>query len=129
MVRNATGHIIYGKEQKDLNILAQIIAAMIDRQNVKGVQLSMNTQGSTLIMKLYETVEMKRFWIDHWLNEYFNDSHASVPVDCGKLCFVYDLRTNECGVARCSSQDEFDLKTGVAVAYARLRGEPIPDYI
>ena len=33
------------------------------------------------------------------------------------------------GVAKCSSEDEFDLDTGIAIAYARAYSEHIPDFV
>jgi hypothetical protein len=42
---------------------------------------------------------------------------------------IINLKTGRCGKAICNSNDNFDSKTGWAVAWARYRGETIPDYI
>ena len=43
--------------------------------------------------------------------------------------FIINLKTGKCGKAYCNNSDEFDSKCGWAVAWARYRGEEIPDYI
>ena len=42
---------------------------------------------------------------------------------------IINLKTGHCGKAICNSNDNFDSKCGWAVAWARYRGEEIPDYI
>ena len=42
---------------------------------------------------------------------------------------IINLKTGRCGKAICNSNDNFDSKCGWAVAWARYRGETIPDYI
>ena len=42
---------------------------------------------------------------------------------------VINLKTGRVGKAICNTHDSFDSKTGWAVAWARYRGETIPDYI
>lgn len=42
---------------------------------------------------------------------------------------IINLKTGKCGKAYCNNSDEFDSKCGWAVAWARCRGEEIPDYI
>jgi hypothetical protein len=43
-------------------------------------------------------------------------------------CFTSKNRSNaSVGVARLSPNDEFDYRTGVAIAFARAMGEPVPD--
>lgn len=42
---------------------------------------------------------------------------------------VLDTRTGKVGVARLHSDDDYNLLTGVAIAYARIRGMEIPKIV
>lgn len=40
---------------------------------------------------------------------------------------VYNIKTGKTGVSKCNlSKDKFDIRTGLAIAWARYRGEEIP---
>lgn len=46
-----------------------------------------------------------------------------------KYTVVADMKQKKMENAKCSEEDEFDDATGIAIAYARLRGLPVhPDY-
>ena len=70
-------------------------------------------------------------WIDMWYNEYLN----RYDTDClivGKRTIVatYDeYHGMRIGTSYPIHGDEFDAKTGIAVAYAKAIGIVIPDYI
>lgn len=41
--------------------------------------------------------------------------------------FLHEFRS--CGIAICSPNDSYDADIGLAIAYCRAIGEPIPDYV
>lgn len=42
---------------------------------------------------------------------------------------IINIKTGHIGKAICNSKDKFDRKTGWAIAWARYRGNEVPDYI
>ena len=63
-------------------------------------------------------------------NRYDNDKRAHGRILDSKTSFVYDIiNPIKNGVAVCKDGDEFNVKTGIAVAYAKYLGEPIPKEI
>lgn len=47
----------------------------------------------------------------------------------GNCIAIIDVKTNKIGIASCSPKDEFDLKTGIAIAWARFLNYTIPDWV
>lgn len=47
----------------------------------------------------------------------------------GRRVAVINLVTKAIGVATCSPTDEYDSTTGMAIAYARMKGWGVPDYV
>lgn len=78
----------------------------------------------------------KARWIEKNARAFWTEE-AKTPKTIGSVVIdntvaVMDIRTTDCpriGVARCSSDDEFDLDTGLAIAYARMKGKTIPNFI
>lgn len=67
-------------------------------------------------------------WVRRMINIYQNDTVVNCAA-AGKFVFVYDYSGN-IAKARCATDDTFDSNTGVAIAYARLKGLPIhPDFV
>lgn len=55
------------------------------------------------------------------------DTFGAVVI--GNRVAVMNLATGKIGVATCSPTDEFDLDTGLAIAYARMVGRDIPQSV
>lgn len=78
----------------------------------------------------------KTRWIEKNARAFWSEE-SKTPKTIGSVVIdntvaVMDIRTTESpriGVARCNSDDEFDLDTGLAIAYARMKGKNIPDFI
>lgn len=82
------------------------------------------------------TNQKKQNWIDKMYGE-FRAIEASNPhifggFVIGNRTVVVDIANPhdpQIGVARCSSEDDFNLATGIAIAYARMREYGVPDYV
>lgn len=103
--------------------------------------------------RLYELNEMLINRREDWIDKYYNDlvsnaqswdSDSYIPqsdvigvinniairqIQSEGRTSIINLKTGKCGKAYCNDSDEFDSKCGWAVAWARYRGEEIPDYI
>lgn len=103
--------------------------------------------------KFYELNEMLINRREDWIDKHYNDlvsnawswdSDSYIPqsdvigvinniairqVQSEGRTSIINLKTGKCGKAYCNNSDEFDSKCGWAVAWARYRGEEIPDYI
>lgn len=73
-------------------------------------------------------------WVDETVKKYNADFKALhlYRVETGKIIegnkiIVLDTKTGKTGMARCHKDDKFDFKTGLAIAYARLKGWKIPE--
>ena len=101
----------------------------------------------------YELYEMAKDWRKDWIDKHYNDlvsnarswdSDSYIPqsdvigvinniairqIQSEGRTSIINLKTGKCGKAYCNNSDEFDSKCGWAVAWARYRGEEIPDYI
>lgn len=77
---------------------------------------------------------MKRMeWIDG-MAENFKERERMNPQTAGAIIIgnriaVVDLVTSRIGVAWCSPTDDFDLNTGLAIAYARMIGVKVPQSV
>lgn len=82
--------------------------------------------------------QMRKQWIDQMLTE-FNENYAidSELILCDKnrkilVAYFEDSCWGDdrgYGIAKCSADDEFDEKVGLAVAFAHFRSYPIPDFV
>ena len=78
----------------------------------------------------------KEKWIANW-SEAFKKEEAKSPrtvgaVVIGNTVAVMTINTIDkprIGVAKCSPDDNFDLDTGLAIAYCRMIGMSVPDYV
>ena len=81
--------------------------------------------------------QMRRQWIDQMLTEYSEDFEDwSEVILCDENRKVVVVRFEDSwgyryghGIAKCSPTDQFDVDTGMAVAFAHFREYPIPDFI
>lgn len=99
---------------------------------------------------------MRKTWIDKHYNDFIkntlhfaelarkNGKFSGYLLDNMKDTFVHgdilirqrkgrttiiNIRTGKCGKSICSNPEYFDEITGFAVAWARYKGEEVPDYI
>ena len=78
----------------------------------------------------------KEKWIDYWCRA-FKEEEAKNPrtvgaVVIGNTVAVMTINTTDnprIGVAMCSPGDDFDLDTGLAIAYCRMIGMSVPDCV
>ena len=72
-------------------------------------------------------------WINEMYEKYLNDtSMESVSDRMNGRTEVYKViskHVKKVATSHCDSSSKFDRKTGIAIAYARLIGEDIPDYV
>ena len=81
--------------------------------------------------------QMRRQWIDQMLTEYSEEFEDwSEVILCDKKRKIMLVHFEDCwgdrqgyGAAYCSSTDQFDEDTGMAVAFAHFRDYPIPNFI
>ena len=68
-------------------------------------------------------------WIKTTYNLYCKDKDVCSAFFNG-YTVVTDVKREKMGIARCRKEDKFDGATGIAIAYARLRGLPVhPEYV
>lgn len=53
-------------------------------------------------------------------------SNTATPSIKNRITICYDKKTDKAGVAICHPDDEFNMRIGKAIAYARCRGYSIP---
>lgn len=87
-----------------------------------------------LHLSVIPTEKMRQSWVRKMLDEMREEYHHSKVVlsDPDRKIVVLNICDgvfSDTAVALCSPQDEFDATVGVAVAYAKWAGYPIPDYI
>lgn len=78
----------------------------------------------------------KEKWIANW-SKAFKKVEAKSPKTVGAVVIentvaVMTINTTDnprIGVAKCSPNDEFDLDTGLAIAYCRMSGFSVPNYV
>ena len=58
--------------------------------------------------------------------DFQKDKQAIAYSGCSDVVIVYDTTAVKSAIAKCYPQDTFDYDTGVAIAYARLKGIEIP---
>lgn len=81
--------------------------------------------------------QMRQQWIDQMLTEYseeFEDWSEVVLCDENRKIMVVQFKDcwGDCygyGISKCSPTDQFDVDTGMAVAFAHFRSYPIPNFI
>lgn len=74
----------------------------------------------------------RKLWVSTMVNRYLYHSH-SASKQIGKITIVsvYDdyYKGVSIGTSRPINNDKFNGEVGIAVAFAKALGEPIPDYI
>lgn len=60
------------------------------------------------------------------IQRFSKDKQAIAYSGCSDVVIVYDTTAVKSAIAKCYPQDTFDYDTGVAIAYARLKGIEIP---
>ena len=101
------------------------------RQNIQRMQ---NTQRAPLVEIIIRVDDPRQDWIDRWYAEAMT---AELDGDifikhCKEATIVVNYGANIHDEIACSAPrhgDKYDYKTGIAVAYAKLRKHPIPDFI
>lgn len=75
--------------------------------------------------------EMRDQWVNDWFLKYLAHPNATAKViDTITVVALYNRSTGtHIATARCMPGDTYDSMVGVAVAFAKLCDEPIPDYI
>ena len=70
-------------------------------------------------------------WVGTWLLKYLSHPNATAKViGTDTVVALYNRSFGvQIATARCMPGDTYDYDTGVAVAFAKLSLEPIPDYI
>lgn len=69
----------------------------------------------------------KNEWIAKIYNYYTKDKQSTyIPHDKTICVVIFDGIYSKMGIAICNKKDDFDLKTGIAIAYARAKGIEIP---
>lgn len=78
-----------------------------------------------------EASRKRNEWVDSWFLKYLGHSNAiAEAIGTTTVVALYNRTTGvRIATARCMSSDTYDYDTGVAVAYAKLCNEPIPDYV
>lgn len=67
-----------------------------------------------------------RQWVKKAYGDFQKDKQAIAYSGCSGVVIVYDTTAVKSAIAKCHPQDTFDYDTGVAIAYARLKGIEIP---
>lgn len=102
-----------------------------------GVYLLMDASSDGIIITHCDREKMRQGWVATMLAE-FEENYAidSEIILCDKnrkiLVAYFEDDWNDdrgYGIARCSADDEFDEKVGLAVAFAHFRGHQIPDFV
>lgn len=73
-------------------------------------------------------MDKKRFeqWVKKIYSDFQKDKQAIAYFGSHSCVIVYDTATVKSAIAKCRPEDVFDCKTGIAIAYARLKGFEIP---
>jgi hypothetical protein len=99
------------------------------------VVANLTSRDGELHLSIIPTAKMRQKWAEKMLDEMHNNyprSEVALSDPNRKIVVLSisdDCIFNDTAVALCSPQDEFDATIGVAVAYAKWAGHPIPDYI
>lgn len=75
--------------------------------------------------------QMRDKWAETWYFKYLTHPNATAEfIDTTTVVALYNHSTGlHIATARCMPGDTYDSKIGVAVAFAKLCNEPIPDYV
>lgn len=103
-----------------------------------GMYLHMDVSSDGILITHGDREKMRQEWVATMLAE-FNENYAvdSEIILCDKsrkvlvVYFEDNIWGGDCGhgIAKCSADDEFDEKVGLAVAFAHFRGHQIPDFV
>ena len=80
--------------------------------------------------------QAKADWVRSMTEDFYADEKKN-PTEIGAIglgntvIVVYgdSIETPLVGVAKCNPNDRYDREIGIAIAYARAIGQPIPDYV
>lgn len=78
-----------------------------------------------------EAKQKRSQWVEKWFRKYLSHPNATARViDTTTIVALCNRSSGiQIATACCMPGDTYDYDTGVAVAYAKLCQEPIPDYI
>lgn len=66
-------------------------------------------------------------WVEKTFRDFQNNKQTITYCGQNNTVIVYDTTAVKSAIAKCHPKDVFDYKTGVAIAYARLKGLEIPE--
>ena len=80
--------------------------------------------------------QAKADWVKSMTEDFYADEKKN-PTEIGAvglgntIIVVYgdSVETSLVGVAKCNPNDRYDREIGIAIAYSRAIGQPIPDYV
>ena len=96
---------------------------------------ALNAQGIDRINDPVEVIIRIRDYRKEWVSEWYEkairrQSRQGIIIrHCKDATFIYENGTGVCASSAPRHGDKYDYKTGIAVAYAKVMDEPIPDYI
>jgi len=75
--------------------------------------------------------EPRQDWVNKWYEKAIRrqNRHGLIIRHCKDATFIYDSFYDACASSAPRHGDKYDYKTGIAVAYAKVMHESIPDYI
>lgn len=74
--------------------------------------------------------EKRDQWVKKWYLNFYTHANAVYKViGTTTVVSLWNRPTVKMATARCMPGDTYDLTVGIAVAFAKLCNEPIPDYI
>lgn len=78
-----------------------------------------------------EAERMRNQWVEKWYFKYLAHPNAIFKlIDTTTVVSLWNRATGvHIATARCMPGDTYDSMVGIAVAFAKLCNEPIPDYI
>lgn len=80
------------------------------------------------VSKFFSSVTPSKQWVEQIWSKFAKDNHI-VYSRVARYVVIADVAKDTMAFALCSRRDNFDLRVGTAIAYARLRGLPVhPEY-
>lgn len=65
-------------------------------------------------------------WAEEWYDKFCCSSKHIDSVRIGQKTAVIDVRTGKVAIAKCHKDDDFSVRIGIGIAYAKLKGAEIP---
>lgn len=105
-------------------------------QNLRGALIASTGNSFPEVEVIVRVHDRRQEWIDKWYKaaKAAEKTGRLVIRFCKDAVFMYVVNYPSNGWSRCASAaprhgDKYDQHTGIAVAYAKIKSEPIPDYI